>query len=104
MAPSSHATTTATMTMRRPQLHHAVRPSSAQQRRFFLGLQQTPHPKPAMMGYLVAQGLAIVLLGDAAFAYLTNQQTNVRAISQSFGFWMDGPKFDRVHDGKLERG
>lgn len=67
------------------------------QRRTFLGLQRPPPPKPHMMGYLVAQGLAIVLLADLAFATMTNEPTTVRAILQQAGLWEDAPKFESVH-------
>lgn len=50
-----------------------------------------------MMGYLVAQGLAIVLLADLAFATVTNEPTTVRAILQQAGLWKDAPAFENVH-------
>lgn len=70
-------------------LHH--------QHRTFLGLQRTPAPKPHMMGYLVLQGLAVVLIGDFAFATLAGQKTIVREIAQSAGLWADPKAFEEVH-------
>lgn len=70
-------------------LHH--------QHRTFLGLQRTPAPKPHMMGYLVLQGLAIVLIGDFAFATLAGQKTVVREVAQSAGLWQDPKAFGEVH-------
>ena len=52
-----------------------------------------------MMGYLVAQGLAIVLLADLAIATVQNEPTTVRAIFQQAGMWKDPPAFDKMHDG-----
>ena len=68
------------------------------QRRTFLGLQRPPPPQPQMMGYLVAQGLAIVLLADLAFATVTNEPTTIRSLCQTAGFWKDTPPFDKTHD------
>ena len=68
-----------------------------QQRRTFLGLQRPPAPKPHMMGYLVAQGLAIVLAGDYAIATLMNEPTTVRSIFQLAGLCKDTPAFEKVH-------
>lgn len=70
-------------------LHH--------QHRTFLGLQRTPAPKPHMMGYLVLQGLAVVLIGDFAFATLAGQKTVVREVAQTMGFWKEPKAFGEVH-------
>jgi hypothetical protein len=67
------------------------------QRRTFLGLQQTPPPNPRMMGYLVAQGLAVVLFVDVSFATVLGHQTIVRKIAQSAGIWKEAPSFDIHH-------
>lgn len=72
------------------------------QRRTFLGLQQTPPPNPRVMGYLVAQGLAVVLLADVGIATLLNHQTVVRSIAQSAGFWKEGPTFNDSHKPSAE--
>lgn len=69
----------------------------AHQRRSFMGLQRTPPPKPCMMGYLVLQGLAIVLLADYGFASLLGHPTVVQKVARSAGLWKDGPTFDQVH-------
>ncbi|RMZ30124.1 hypothetical protein D0859_05755 [Hortaea werneckii] len=50
-----------------------------QQRRTFLGLRRPPPPKTPMMGYLVAQGLAVVLLADLGIAMLRGEPTTVRS-------------------------
>ena len=68
------------------------------QRRTFLGLQQTPPPNPRMMGYLVAQGLAVVLLVDLAFASVLDHQTITRKIAQSAGLWKEEPPFNTHHN------
>ena len=73
------------------------------QRRTFFGLQKPPPPKPAMMGYLVVQGLAVVLLVDFGFATVFNGKTQIRKVAQSAGFWTDGPEFGRVHANGKER-
>lgn len=52
-----------------------------------------------MMGYLVAQGLAIVLLADLGFATLTSEPTTVRKVCQAVGLWNDAPAFERMHHG-----
>lgn len=67
------------------------------QRRTFLGLQQTPPPKPRMMGYLVMQGLAVVLLADFGFATLLHHPTATRTILESAGIWRKGPSFEDSH-------
>jgi hypothetical protein len=67
------------------------------QRRTFLGLQQTPPPNPRVMGYLVAQGLAVVLFVDVSFATVLGHQTIVRKIAQSAGIWKEPPPFDTHH-------
>ena len=73
------------------------------QKKTFLGLQRPPAPKPQMMGYLVAQGLAIVLLADLAIATVQNEPTTVRAVFQTAGLWKDPPPFEIVHhDGEKE--
>ncbi|EME45772.1 hypothetical protein DOTSEDRAFT_127546 [Dothistroma septosporum NZE10] len=53
-----------------------------------------------MMGALVAQGLAVVLLADLGFATVTNQPTTVRSVAQSAGYWLDPPEFDKAHGKK----
>ena len=68
------------------------------QRRTFLGLQQTPPPNPRMMGYLVAQGLAVVLLVDLCFASVLGHQTITRKIAQSAGLWKEEPPFNTHHN------
>lgn len=50
-----------------------------------------------MMGYLVAQGLAIVLLADLAIAAVQNEPTTVRSVCQTAGFWKDTPEFRQQH-------
>lgn len=65
-----------------------------------MGLQRTPPPSPRIMGYLVAQGLAVVLLADLAFATATGQSTTVRSVAQSAGYWMDAPPFNKAHEQK----
>jgi len=70
------------------------------QRRSFLGLQQTPPPNPRMMGYLVAQGLAVVLLVDLGFAMAFGHSTITRKIAQSAGVWKEDPPFETRHDTK----
>lgn len=50
-----------------------------------------------MMGYLVFQGLAIVLLADFAFSSLTNETTTVRSVLQIAGLWRDPPPFEKIH-------
>jgi len=52
-----------------------------------------------MMGYLVIQGLTIVLLADLAIATVQGEPTTVRSVCQSVGFWKDGPEFTAVHGG-----
>ena len=49
------------------------------------------------MGYLVAQGLAIVLLADYGIATVTNEMTTVRAVCQTAGLWKDTPPFEKIH-------
>ena len=67
------------------------------QRRTFLRLQHTPPPKPRVMGYLVMQGLALVLLADFGAAKLFNHQTVLQSIAQSAGIWNDPPTFEASH-------
>ena len=50
-----------------------------------------------MMGYLVMQGLAVVLLVDLGFATMFNGKTVIRKVAQSAGLWTDGPAFGSVH-------
>lgn len=80
------------------------RASTYQQKRTFLGLRRPPPPKTPMMGYLVAQGLAIVLLADLAFATVTNEPTTVRSVCQSAGFWQE-QDFRKLHgkDGVAQK-
>jgi hypothetical protein len=77
---------------RGPSLRHGM-----SQRRTFLGLQRTPPPNSRMMGYLVAQGLAVVLLVDVSFATVLGHQTIIRKIAQSVGIWKEAPSFDTHH-------
>lgn len=86
--------------LRRPILRHA----STQQRRTFLGLQQTPPPKPRVMGFLVMQGLAVVLLVDYGFAMFLNHTTITRKIAQSAGIWREGPSFEDHHKPNSQGG
>ncbi|KAM0716287.1 hypothetical protein Q7P37_007732 [Cladosporium fusiforme] len=74
----------------------------AMQRRAFLGLQQTPPPKPRMVGYLVMQGLAVVLVADFGFATINNHPTVLRSIAQSAGIWKEGPTFEESHKSGAE--
>jgi hypothetical protein len=76
--------------------YHAI------QRRTFLGLQRPPAPKSSMMGYLVVQGLAVVLCADLAFATLTDDRTTIRAVAQTAGIWKDPPAFDEAHSVKKD--
>jgi hypothetical protein len=54
------------------------------------------------MGYLVLQGLGVVLLADLAFATLSNDRTTIRAVAQSAGFWKDPPAFNESHGTKKD--
>lgn len=51
-----------------------------------------------MMGYLVAQGLAIVLIADLAIATVINEPTTIRSVCQTVGIWKAPPPFDNLHD------
>lgn len=62
-----------------------------------MGLQRTPAPKPQMMGYLVLQGLAVVLLADLAIATVQGETTTVRSVCQSAGFWKGEKGFGETH-------
>ena len=83
----------------RPQL---IAPRPTMQHRTFLGLQRTPPPQPHIMGYLVAQGLAVVVLGDLAIAALRGEPSTTRLFCQAAGFWRDPPKFGEVHGAEGE--
>ena len=72
-------------------------PPMLQQKRTFLGLQLTPPPKPAVMGLLVLQGLAIVLAADYGIATLLSQPTTIRSVAQTAGFWQEAPPFEEEH-------
>ena len=72
------------------------------QRQTFFGLQRTPPPPPHMMGYLVLQGLAIVLLGDLAIATVRREPTTIRSVCQAAGFWQPAPAFTELHEENLE--
>ena len=50
-----------------------------------------------MMGYLVAQGLAVVLLVDLGFATVFGHSTIMRKIAQSAGVWKEDPPFETHH-------
>lgn len=67
------------------------------QRRTFLGLRRTPPPKPAMMGYLVLQGLGIVLLADWAIAMAWGQPTTIQNVCQSAGLLEEPTSFEKLH-------
>lgn len=84
----------------RPAIMRQRNAFASQQRRTFLGLQRTPAPKPQMMGYLVLQGLAVVLLADLAIATVQNEPTTIRSVAQSAGLWLDPPAFEKTHDQK----
>lgn len=71
------------------------------QRRTFLGLQHTPPPKPRVMGYLVMQGLAVVLMADLGFATIYDHPTVLRSIAQSAGVWKEGPSFEESHQSSV---
>nr|OQO32186.1 hypothetical protein B0A51_00555 [Rachicladosporium sp. CCFEE 5018] len=77
--------------MQRPRL--SSRQAQYALRRSFFGLQRPPPPPPPMMGYLVLQGLALVLLADVGIATATGEHTIVRQVAQSAGFWKGGPEF-----------
>jgi hypothetical protein len=77
---------------RRPSFRH-----QGIQRRTFLGPQQTPPPNPRMMGYLVMQGLAVVLLADFGFAKLLNHPPVMLKIAQSAGIWKGECSFKHQH-------
>jgi len=67
------------------------------QRRSFMGLQRTPPPKTSTMGYLVLQGLALVLLADYGFASLLDHPTVIKKVAQSTGMWQEGSSFKDAH-------
>jgi len=50
-----------------------------------------------MAGYLVAQGLVVVLLIDLGIATAMNDKTTVRAVCQAAGWWKDSPAFNDAH-------
>ena len=96
--PPHHTTNRVIMAFRRAfQVRSHKRFTLGQQRRNFLGLQRPPPPKPGMMGYLVAQGLAIVLLADLAFATVINEPTTIRSLCQTVGFWKEPAAFEKIH-------
>jgi len=72
--------------------------NGVRQKGTFLGLQRTPPPKPAMAGYLVAQGLVVVLLIDLGIATAMNDKTTVRSVCQAAGWWKDLPAFEHAHE------
>lgn len=72
------------------------------QKRTFLGLQRPPAPPSRTMGYLVLQGLAVVLLADFAIATVQNEPTTIRSVAQSAGLWLDPPPFEKIHNEKQE--
>jgi len=53
-----------------------------------------------MAGYLVAQGLVVVLLIDLGIATAMNDKTTVRSVCQAAGWWKDSPAFNDAH-GKV---
>lgn len=75
-------------------------------RRSFFRLQRTPAPPPRVMGYLVAQGLAVVLLGDYAIATVRDTTTVARSLFEATGMWKQPPTFARLHsnDGPRSEG
>lgn len=54
------------------------------------------------MGYLVMQGLAVVLIADLGFATVFNHPTVLRSVAQSAGMWKDGPSFEESHKSGAE--
>ena len=82
----------------RPLLLFRDRLCVRQQRRPFMGLRRPPPPKPSMMGYLVLQGLGIVLLADLAIASIQREPTVVKSVIRSAGFWNETPPFEKVHN------
>lgn len=72
------------------------------QRRTFMNLNRPPPPPPAVSGFLVFQGLAVVLLADCAIAFAQDQQTTLRSICQSAGFWADAPSFSAEHTNTMD--
>lgn len=69
-----------------------------------MGLQRTPPPKPSTMGYLVFQGLALVLLADYGFARLLDHPTVVTKVVQSTGLWEQAPSFKQAHKREDDSG
>lgn len=76
----------------------SISPYGISQRRTFLGLQRTPAPNPRVMGYLVFQGLAVVLLADMGFATLLDHPSVTRKVAQSMGIWKEEPSFETRHN------
>jgi hypothetical protein len=50
-----------------------------------------------MMGYLVMQGLAVVLLADFGFAKMLNHPPVMVKIAQSAGIWKEERSFEYQH-------
>ncbi|KAK5118359.1 hypothetical protein LTR62_002873 [Meristemomyces frigidus] len=64
-----------------------------------MNLKRTPAPPPQMMGYLVVQGLVVVLLGDLAIATIRNEPTTVRSVCEAAGIVKKAAEFDVAHLG-----
>lgn len=52
------------------------------------------------MGWLVLQGLAVVLVADFAIATATGEVTTIRSVAQSAGLWKDEASFEKTHSQK----
>jgi len=50
-----------------------------------------------MMGYLVMQGLVVVLLADLGFAKLLNHSPVLLRIAESAGIWKEERSFEHQH-------
>jgi len=50
-----------------------------------------------MMGYLVLQGLGIVLLADWAIAVAWGQPTTIRSVCQTAGLLKEPTAFEKLH-------
>ena len=78
----------------------SLRPIHQQRRSFLPYYRPLPPQTSKQAGFLVAQGLVIVLLADLALATLHGTPTTVRSVCQSAGFWKDDPdgEFIRTHE------
>ncbi len=52
------------------------------------------------MGYLVVQGLAVVLLADLGISTAIGKTTIVRSVCQEVGLWKETPEFEKLDLGK----